>query len=279
MPPSPSSSEFRCTWKLEKQVFQAGCRLVAGCDEAGRGALLGPLYAAAVILDPAKPILGVDDSKKLTPCRRESLSREITEKAIAFKVVSVSAAEVDAINIYEASRQGMIRALLALDPAPEFILTDAMPLEGRNKGTGFPIPYRAVVHGDALSVSIAAASILAKVARDAHLQELDRLYPRYGLARNMGYGTQEHLGALATYGPCPEHRKNYQPVMDYLLPLFPFSGAPSQGLETKSSEPGNESRAPVILSGAKDLSSLKGARDPEQTTTEILRPQRAAGSE
>ena len=197
---------------------------MAGCDEAGRGALLGPLYAAAVILDPAKPILGVDDSKKLTPSRRETLSREITEKAVAFKVVSVSAAEVDVINIYEASRQGMIRALLALDPPPDFILTDAMPLEARNKGAGFPIPYRAVVHGDALSVSIAAASILAKVARDAYLQELDRLYPRYGLARNMGYGTPEHLGALATYCPCSEHRKSYQPVMDCMLPLFPFSG-------------------------------------------------------
>jgi len=197
---------------------------VAGCDEVGRGALLGPLYAAAVILDPAKPILGVDDSKKLTAGRRDSLSREITEKAIAFKVVSVSAAEVDALNVYEASRQGMIRAVLALEPAPQFILTDAMPLEGGNKGAGFPIPFRAVVHGDALSVSIAAASILAKVARDAHLQELDRLYPKYGLARNMGYGTQEHLGALAAHGPCAEHRKTYQPVMDCLLPLFPFSG-------------------------------------------------------
>jgi len=225
MPSSPSSSEFRCTWKLEKQAFQAGCRLVAGCDEAGRGALLGPLYVAAVILDPAKPIMGVDDSKKLTPARREALSREINQKALAFKVVSLSAAEVDALNVYEASRQGMIRAVLALDPAPEFVLTDAMPLDGSVKATGFPIPYRPVVHGDALSVSIAAASILAKVARDAHLQELDRLYPKYGLARNMGYGTQEHLGALAAYGPCPEHRKSYQPVMDCLLPLFPFSDA------------------------------------------------------
>jgi len=223
MPTSPRSSAFKCTWKLEKQVFQSGCRLVAGCDEVGRGALLGPLYAAAVILDPAKPILGVDDSKKLTAVRRESLSREITEKAIAFKVVSVSAAEVDAINIYEASRQGMIRAVLALVPAPEFVLTDAMPLEVSGQAAGFPIPYRAVVHGDALSVSIAAASILAKVARDTHLRELDRLYPKYGLATNMGYGTAVHLEALAAHGPCAEHRKSYQPVMDCLLPLFPFS--------------------------------------------------------
>jgi ribonuclease HII len=226
MPPSLNYAEFKCTWKLERQVFRSGSRLVAGCDEAGRGALLGPLYVAAVILDPAKPIEGVNDSKKLTPCRRESLSKEIIAKAVAFKVVSLTAAEVDALNVYEASRQGMIRAVLALDPAPEFVLTDAMPLESCVGTPGFPIPYRAIVHGDALSVSIAAASILAKVARDACLQELDCLYPKYGLARNMGYGTQEHLGALAAHGPCPEHRKSYQPVKDYLLPLFPFSDAP-----------------------------------------------------
>jgi len=252
---------------------------VAGCDEAGRGALLGPLYAAAVILDPAKPILGVDDSKKLTAGRRESLSKEITEKAIAFKVVSVSAAEVDALNVYEASRQGMIRALLALDPAPQFVLTDAMPLEWSGQATGFPIPYRAVVHGDALSVSIAAASILAKVARDAHLQELDRVYPKYGLVTNMGYGTPEHLVALAAHGPCAEHRKSYQPVMDYLLPLFPFAAAPSGELQTNPSKLPKEPIGPVILSEAKDPGSSKAACSPERSTAEILRPQKAAGSE
>jgi ribonuclease HII len=226
MPALRNSGELECTRELEEQALRAGWRLVAGCDEAGRGALLGPLYAAAVILDPVKPIPGVDDSKKLTPCRRESLAMEITEKALAFKVVSLPAAEVDALNVYEASRQGMIRAVLALDPAPEFVLTDAMPLEGGAKTAGFLIPHRAVVHGDALSVSSAAASILAKVARDAHLRELDLLYPQYGLARNKGYGTRHHLEALAVYGPCPEHRKSYQPVKDFLLPLFPFSGAP-----------------------------------------------------
>jgi ribonuclease HII len=221
----PSFVELKCTRKLEEQALRAGWHLVAGCDEVGRGALLGPLYVAAVILDPAKPIRGVDDSKKLTPIERESLARKITERALAFQVVSLSAAEVDALNVYEASRQGMVRAVLALDPAPDFILTDAMPLEGSPKATGFVIPHRAVVHGDALSVSIAAASILAKVARDAHLQQLDRLYPMYGLARNKGYGTRHHLEALAVYGPCAEHRKTYQPVKDYLLPLFPYSGA------------------------------------------------------
>jgi len=226
MPAWRNSGEFKCTRKLEEQALRAGWRLVAGCDEAGRGALLGPLYAAAVILDPAQPIPGVDDSKKLTPRKRESLAQQITGKALAFQVVSLSASEVDALNVYEASRQGMIRAVLGLDPAPEFILTDAMPLEGSPKATGFVIPHRAVVHGDALSVSIAAASILAKVARDAHLRELDLLYPQYGLAMNKGYGTRKHLEALAVYGPCPEHRKTYQPVKDYLLPLFLFSGAP-----------------------------------------------------
>jgi len=225
VPTRRDGGEFKCTRKLEEQARRAGWRLVAGCDEAGRGALLGPLYVAAVILDPAQPIPGVDDSKKLTPGERESLARQIAEKALAYQVVSLSAAEVDALNVYEASRQGMIRALLKLDPAPEFVLTDAMPLVGSPIAPGFAIPHRAVVHGDALSVSIAAASILAKVARDAHLCELDRLYPQYGLAGNKGYGTRHHLEALAAYGPCPEHRKTYQPVKDYLLPLFPFSGA------------------------------------------------------
>jgi len=226
MPAALNPGVIKCTRKLEEQALRAGWRLVAGCDEAGRGALLGPLYVAAVILDPAKPIQGVDDSKKLTSRRRQALALEITEKALAFKTVSLTAVEVDALNVYEASRQGMIRAVLGLDPAPDFVLTDAMPLEGCAKTTAFKIPHRAIVHGDALSVSIAAASILAKVARDAHLQELDHLYPQYGLARNKGYGTRDHLAALAAYGPCPEHRKSYQPVKDCLLPLFPFAQAP-----------------------------------------------------
>ena len=222
MPLRRECGELRCTQKLEAEAFRAGWRLVAGCDEVGRGALLGPLYAAAVILDPAKPIRGLDDSKKLTARERESLAREITEKAIAFQVASLTAAEVDALNVYEASRQGMIRAVLALDPVPQFILTDAMTLERCADTTVFPIPYQAIIHGDALSVSIAAASIMAKVARDAHLEKLNYLYPQYGLARNKGYGTPRHLKALAAYGPCAEHRKTYQPVRGCLLPLFPL---------------------------------------------------------
>ncbi len=203
--------------------MREGRRLVAGCDEAGRGALLGPLYAAAVILDPAKPIRGVDDSKKLLPTVRAELDQEIRVKALAYVVVSVSAAVVDSLNVYEASRQAMIRALQGLNPPPDFILTDAMPLDRR--GTEFPIPYRSIVHGDARSVSIAAGSILAKVARDAHLATLDRAYPQYGLAQNKGYGTPEHLEALARFGPCPEHRRTFQPVKELLMPRLPFGPA------------------------------------------------------
>jgi len=220
MPRPRDPAEFRCTRQLESLALRQGRRFVAGCDEAGRGALLGPLYAAAVILDPAISIPGVDDSKKLTASRRDFLAKEIRSKALAWHVVAITSEEVDALNVYEASRQGMLRALKALNPAPDYILTDAMPL--REGGGDFCIPHRALIHGDARSVSIAAASILAKVARDEHLAKLDMVFPQYGLAKNKGYGTRDHLNALLRFGPCPEHRKTYQPVKDCLLPLFPL---------------------------------------------------------
>jgi ribonuclease HII len=219
MPRRSDPAELRCTDQLESLALRQGHRFIAGCDEAGRGALLGPLYAAAVILDLTISIPGIDDSKKLTAPRRERLAEEIRAKALAWQVVAITAEEVDAVNVYEASRQGMLRALKALSPAPDFILTDAMPL--REAGGDFCIPHRSIIHGDAQSVSIAAASILAKVARDEHLAKLDRTFPQYGLARNKGYGTRDHLMALARFGPCTEHRKTYQPVKDCLLPLFP----------------------------------------------------------
>ena len=220
MPRERPAKEFSCTHEFEAQVLREGRRFVAGCDEAGRGALLGPLYAAAVILDPSKPVRGVDDSKKLLPAVRAELDQEIRLKALAYLVVSVSAADVDSLNVYEASRQAMIRALQGLRPLPDFVLTDAMPLDRR--GYGFPIPYRSIIHGDARSVSIAAGSILAKVARDAHLEKLDRAYPQYGLAQNKGYGTPEHLEALARFGPCAEHRRTFRPIKDLLMPRLPF---------------------------------------------------------
>ena len=218
--------ELRCTRRLEAHLHRRGWRLVAGCDEAGRGALVGPLYAAAVILDPAKRIRGVDDSKKLTPAARAELDQEIRARALAFQVVAAPAAEVDALNVYQASRLAMIRALAGLAPPPDFVLTDAMRLCGWGDAVEFQVPHRSIIHGDARSASIGAASILAKVARDARLRELDRLYPQYQLAKNKGYGTPEHLAGLARYGPCPEHRRTFQPVRASSLPLFPASPGP-----------------------------------------------------
>ena len=226
MPRASDPKDFVCTYRLEAQAHRRGFRLVAGCDEAGRGALLGPLYAAAVILDPANPIVGLNDSKKIPPAERERLDVEIRAKALAFRVVAVPAAEVDAVNVYEASRRAMLRALERLTPAPDFVLTDAMPLSRGRDDRAWPILHRAIVHGDARCASIAAASILAKVARDAHLAELDKLYPAYQLARNKGYGTPDHLQALARYGPCAEHRKTFEPVASYLNTLFPLSVEP-----------------------------------------------------
>lgn len=221
MPRLRDKSELVCTLRFEGQAWRRGWRWVAGTDEAGRGALAGPLYAAAVILDRNNPICGLDDSKKLAPAVREELAGEIRNKAIAWQVVEISAEEVDALNVYEASRHAMLRALGLLDPQAEFVLTDAMPLVRGGEPEGFTASYRAIIHGDARSASIAAASILAKVERDRKLAELDRLYPQYGLARNKGYGTASHLKALRRFGPCAEHRKTYQPVKDCLLPLFP----------------------------------------------------------
>ncbi len=220
MPRPRDPAELRCTRRFEFVAMREGRQFIAGCDEVGRGALLGPLYAAAVILGPAISIRGIDDSKKLTPGERECLAVKIRAKAMAWQVVAVTAEEVDALNVYQASRQAMLRALEALCPAPDFILTDAMPL--RENGEDYGIPHLSIIHGDALSISIAAASILAKVARDEHLTKLDGMYPQYGLAQNKGYGTPDHLTALARFGPCSEHRKTYQPVKDYMLPLFPF---------------------------------------------------------
>jgi ribonuclease HII len=226
MPRTRDPRDCVCTYRLEAQASRRGYRLIAGCDEAGRGALLGPLYAAAVILDAANPIPGLNDSKKLPPLERERLDIEIRAKALAFQVVAVPAAEVDAVNVYEASRLAMIRALRRLSPSPDFVLTDAMPLSRGREGSDFHTPYRSIVHGDARCASIAAASILAKVARDAHLAELDKLYPAYCLARNKGYGTPDHMQALAHYGPCAEHRKTFEPVASYLNSLFPPSISP-----------------------------------------------------
>ena len=181
--------------------------LVAGVDEAGRGPLAGPVAVAAVILDPAHPIDGLDDSKKLTEARREALAPMIRERALAWHVEFVEAGEIDDLNILQATLAGMRRALLGLAPAPTFARID-----GNRLPKGLPCPAEALIGGDALDPAIMAASILAKTARDARLRELDVEFPQYGFARHKGYPSPGHLAALREHGPCPAHRRSYAPV-------------------------------------------------------------------
>jgi ribonuclease HII len=190
---------------LEREARAAGCPLVAGADEAGRGSLFGPVFAAAVILSPDRPIYGLRDSKELAAGRRVELACAIRERAVAWAVGVVDAFVIDRINIYHASCLAMSRALEQLEPPPDFVLADGVQLE-------IPQPCRRVVHGDARSQAIAAASILAKVFRDDCMNEWDRVFPQFGLIRHKGYGTPEHLQALALHGPTRHHRFTYEPV-------------------------------------------------------------------
>lgn len=179
---------------------------VAGVDEAGRGPLAGPVSAAAVILDPARPIQGLDDSKKLTPARRDALDLEIRERALAWSIAWASAEEIDRINILQASMLAMQRAVAALSIRPRRVLVDG------NRCPDVGCEARAVIGGDGLVPSIGAASILAKVARDRLMCELDRTFPGYGFAGHKGYPTRAHIEALRRLGPCPEHRRSFGPV-------------------------------------------------------------------
>ena len=186
---------------------------LAGVDEVGRGPLVGSVVAAAVILDLKAPIDGLTDSKKLTARRRESLDVLIRERALAFAVAEASAEEVDSLNIYHATHLAMRRAVDALAPQAEYLLVVG------NRLPGHALPGQAVVKGDARHPAIAAASILAKVARDAQMAELDLRYPEYGFARHKGYPTKEHLAALEAHGPLAEHRKSFAPVQRQLALL------------------------------------------------------------
>jgi ribonuclease HII len=196
---------LRCTLRFEKKAFDSGAHLIAGVDEVGRGSLFGPVVAAAVILDPAYRIRGLRDSKLLPAERREVLAERIREHAIAWSVAAVDAARIDQINIYQASRVAMRAAALQLAPAADYLLVDAVRLD-------CDLPQHPIIHGDALSASIAAASIVAKVARDRMLCAWDPVYPVYGLASNKGYSTPHHLAALREHGPCPLHRQSFAPV-------------------------------------------------------------------
>jgi len=186
-------------------------RFTAGVDEAGRGPLAGSVYAAAVILDPARPVDGLADSKKLTPRRREELAQLIGERALAWHVACATVAEIDALNILQATLLAMQRAVAGLAVAPQLALVDG------NRAPELPCAARAIIKGDAQVPAISAASILAKTARDAELMHLHSRYPDYGFDQHKGYGTALHLARLARYGPCPEHRRSFAPVRAALV--------------------------------------------------------------
>jgi len=196
-----------CSSRFERAARQLGWTRIAGIDEAGRGALFGPVVAAAVVLNPKRRIVGLDDSKKLTPERRAELAPRIHEHALAWAVAEIDASRIDAWNIYQASRQAMIAALQQLSIIPDYLLIDAMQLD-------VLIEQKSLIKGDAKSVSIAAASILAKTHRDARMNEWDVIYSGYGLAQHKGYGTPEHLEALRRLGPTPLHRNSFAPVRE-----------------------------------------------------------------
>ena len=182
-----------------------GCALVAGVDEAGRGPLAGPVVVAAVILPMGLFLPHLNDSKRLSATVREELFSAIMESAVAVEIVSISEKIIDEKNIYQATKQGMHEAVAALQPQPQRVLIDAVPLQ-------LPMPSISLVHGDAQSATIAAASIAAKVTRDRLMVMYDEQYPQYGFKKHKGYGTAEHLEALQKYGPCPLHRRSFEPI-------------------------------------------------------------------
>ena len=195
-------------YAIENQLHEEGYTTVCDVDEAGRGPLCGPVFAAACILPDGLVLEGLNDSKKLTPKKRDKLFDLICENAIAYCIASASVEEIDELNILEADLLAMRRAIDGLAVKAEFALIDG------NIARGFQIPARAIIGGDAKSPSIAAASILAKVARDRDCIELDAQYPQYGIAKHKGYGTKQHMDALRTYGPSPIHRKQFIRFLD-----------------------------------------------------------------
>jgi ribonuclease HII len=203
--------KLRCTLNFEKRAWAAGAHHVAGVDEVGRGSLFGPVVAAAVILDPAYRIRGLRDSKLLPAERREELAPLIRQHSIAWAVAAVDSARIDQINIYHASRLAMLRAVQQLAPSAGYLLVDAVKLDCE-------LPQQPIIHGDALSASIAAASIIAKVERDRMISAWDPVFPVYGLASNKGYCTPRHLAALREHGPSPLHRQSFAPVWSAPIP-------------------------------------------------------------
>lgn len=190
-------------WQIEQSWFDRGVQLICGVDEAGRGPLAGPVCAAAVILPPNLEIPGLDDSKKLSDKRRRELMPIIKENAIAYGIAFADHSEIDEINILQATFLAMERAIAQLSVKPEMALIDG------NRQKDFGLPVQTVIHGDSLSASIAAASVLAKVTRDDYMLHLAEKYPQYGFEVHKGYGTKAHYAALAECGPCPVHRMTF----------------------------------------------------------------------
>jgi ribonuclease HII len=197
--------------KFEEECRCHGYQLIAGIDEVGRGPLAGPVTAAAVILPEDFFLPGIDDSKKLSEKKREEYGEFIRQNALAVSVAMIESQVVDEINIYEATKKAMAQAVAGLHPSPDFLLIDAVKLAS-------PYPSKAIIKGDAQSISIAAASIVAKVERDHFMKELALKFPAYGFEKNMGYGTKEHLQAIQKYGITPYHRKSFSPIKEMLEP-------------------------------------------------------------
>lgn len=193
---------------FENQARAEGFRFIAGVDEVGRGCLAGAVVAAAVILDLSKPLpAGLNDSKKISAKNRARLDAEIRASAICFAVAQVEAVEIDRINILQATKKAMMSAVGRLNPAADFLLIDAVQLKELN------LPQKAIIHGDQISASIAAASVIAKTYRDNLMAELDKIYPQYGFAKHVGYGTKAHFEAIKRHGACPLHRKSFRGVL------------------------------------------------------------------
>lgn len=193
---------------FETSAARDGFRFIAGVDEVGRGCLAGAVVAAAVILDLSKPLPeGLNDSKKLTAKKREKLDEQIKQNALAYAIAQVEADEIDRINILQATKKAMRLAIEKLDPPADFLLIDAIELKD------VKLRQKAIIHGDAISASIAAASIIAKTYRDDLMCEMDKIYPAYGFSKHVGYGTKAHFAALKEHGACPLHRRSFRGVI------------------------------------------------------------------
>lgn len=199
---------WQISFDFEHQAINEGFRLVAGVDEVGRGCLAGPVVAAACILDVSKPVPhGLTDSKKLTAKKRDAIAAELRESAIAYSIGIIEADEIDQINILEATKKAMLAAIASLDPQPDHLLIDALQLKQ------CPLPQKAIIKGDSISYSIAAASIIAKTYRDNLMAEFDAVYPQYGFAGHKGYGSAAHFKAIREHGSCPLHRRSFRGVL------------------------------------------------------------------